>query len=377
MNIPFCDLSRLHTPYIDQFEDVITQTIAASSYIGGSPVRDFEAAFATYTNSVHAIGCANGSDALVIALRALDLPPHSSVMVPAMSYAASAVCILNADPTLIPIFVDVDPNTGLIHIDNFLHAWNPTVKALILVHLYGQAISSPDMEMIMNFTKYHDIQVIEDCAQAAGVRDSQTQTHAGNRGSIATYSFYPGKNLGALGDGGCITTNDSNLAARCRLIANLGSRQKYAHEVIGINSRLDALQAKFLQIKLKDLDAHNEQRRQAARLYDSLLKDLTHIRVPQRDPAVDTYHVYYIFVKNQETRAALQVYLKHIGIDTNIHYPTPMNRLECFKHLPSASPEACPNAAEFGNTCLSLPMFPGLTEKEIEAVCKEIHAFFQ
>jgi dTDP-4-amino-4,6-dideoxygalactose transaminase len=158
----------------------------------------------------------------------------------------------------------------------------------------------------------------------------------------------------------------------------LGSRQKYAHEVIGINSRLDALQAKFLQIKLQDLDSHNEQRRQAARLYDSLLNDLTHIRVPQRDSTVDTYHVYYIFVDNKETRSALQAYLKHRGIDTNIHYPTPMNRLQCFQHLPSAStPDTCPHAAEFGNTCLSLPMFPGLTEKEIDTVCKEIHAFFQ
>jgi len=364
MEISFSNLYKLHEKYEKEFTDAFIEVIKTSSFIGGKHVKEFEKDFAEYVGLGHCISCANGSDALIIALRALELPRNSMIMVPSMSYAASAMCISNTGN--VPVFVDINPSTGLIDVEMMKTKWSPDVKALILVHLYGQQISEEDMKTIVSFAKDKNIYIIEDCAQAVGVRNSSGR-HIGYQSSISTYSFYPGKNLGALGDGGCITTNCPKLASTCQLIANLGSREKYCHEVVGINSRLDTLQAMFLKIKLRDIEEHNEYRRKIARLYDQLLSP--YVTVPIRDNIRDTYHVYYIFV-SKEKRDGLKIHLKNYGIEANIHYPTPMNLLECFKH--NATRDCCPNAEAFGNTCLSLPMFPGITEEEVIYVAETL-----
>ena len=360
--IAFSDLYKLHEKYEKEFTDAFAEMIKTSSFIGGKHVKEFEKEFSEYVGLGHCISCANGSDALNIALRALDLPKNSLIMVPAMSYAASAMCIANTGN--VPVFVDIVPYTGLIDIEMMKTKWSPDMKALILVHLYGQQIPEEDMKTIVSFAKHKNMYIIEDCAQAVGVRNSSGK-HIGYQSSISTYSFYPGKNLGALGDGGCVTTNCPKLAVSCRLIANLGSREKYCHEVVGVNSRLDTIQAMFLKIKLRDIEEHGEYRRKIARLYDQLLS--SYVTVPIRDNIRDTYHVYYIFVSD-EKRDALKIQLNNSGIEANIHYPTPMNRLECFEHI--GSRDDCPNAEAFGNTCLSLPMFPGITEEEVRYVAE-------
>jgi dTDP-4-amino-4,6-dideoxygalactose transaminase len=369
MVIPFSDLYKLHEKYEKEFTHAFSEMVKTSSFIGGKHVKEFEKDFADYVGLDHCISCANGSDALIIALRALDLPKDSLVMVPAMSYAASAMCISNTGN--VPVFVDVNPSTGLIDIESMKTKWYQGVKVLILVHLYGQQIPEEDMANIISFAKDKNMYIIEDCAQAVGVRTNSGK-HIGYQSSISTYSFYPGKNLGALGDGGCVTTACPKLAYSCRLIANLGSREKYCHEVVGINSRLDSIQAIFLKIKLRDIEEHGEYRRKIARLYDQLLS--SRVTVPKRDNTRDTYHVYYIFVSN-EKRDHLKNHLKTVGIEANIHYPIPMNRLECFNHI--GARDECPVAEQFGNTCLSLPMFPGITEEEVRYVAENIIEFFQ
>jgi dTDP-4-amino-4,6-dideoxygalactose transaminase len=365
MKVPFADLSRLHNKYKTEFLAAMNEVVESSSFIGGNAVTAFEREFADYVGRAHCVSCNSGYDALYIALKALELPADARIIVPAMSYAASSFCISNAGYT--PMFVDVCPTTGLIDVNALeMLLQTETAHALIVVHLYGQPIL--EMDRIMALANTHKLQVIEDCAQAHGVQ--LHGRHVGYHGAISTYSFYPGKNLGALGDGGCLVTVSAKLADTCRVIANLGAKVKYVHDALGINSRLDNLQARILSIKLRDLDSHNAQRKHIGALYRELLGDIA----PLRDPVVDTYHVYYILTASSDERAKLQAFLSSRNIDTNIHYPISMNKLGYYTM--AGVNVTCPNAEEFATRCLSLPMFPGMTDEETHAVASAIKLFY-
>jgi dTDP-4-amino-4,6-dideoxygalactose transaminase len=236
---------------------------------------------------------------------------------------------------------------------------------VIPVHLYGQAIEN--IAEVVDFVKQQGIYVLEDCAQAHGVYVGET--HVGNFGDIAIYSFYPGKNLGAIGDAGCITTNDERLADACRTIAHMGSKEKYHHDMFGVTSRMDNIQARFLNIKLPHLDTCIFQRQEAAELY---YKELSSDVLPLRDIQKDTFHVLYVLLPTN-VREECQTYMRQRGVETNIHYPVALNRLGCFKYL--GKDTTCPNANHFSQTCLSLPMFPGITSEEVLHVCSTLKEF--
>jgi dTDP-4-amino-4,6-dideoxygalactose transaminase len=344
--------------------NIFGEVIDNSTFISGEQVKTFENEFSEYTKIKYCITCGSGTDALYIALKSLELPPCSKVLVPAMSYTATSVSISNAG--LIPVFVDINEN-GLINIEDLKHKLNDEIKCIVVVHLYGQCI--PNIEEIAELSKNHNIKLLEDCAQAHGTRN-KNGIHVGNFGDISIFSFYPGKNLGAFGDGGCICTNDETLSDRCYLIANLGARVKYFHNVKGITSRLDNLNARILSFKLKNLDLNNKLRVDSSRIYDSLLNKYG---TPIRDYETDTYHIYYMLV-DPKIRPELIKFLNEKHIETNIHYPVALNKQKCHEDL---EPVTCNKAELFAMSCISLPMFPGISEQEITYVCESIIEFFR
>ena len=365
MNIKFSDLTRLHADDRDHFINAFTEVIDNSTFIGGKHVTQFEDEFKAYINCKHCISCGSGTDALYIALKSLDLPTDSAVVVPSISYAATSISISNAQ--LKPIFVDVESSSALINIADLelkLKS-NINIKCIIVVHLYGQVVSN--INEIVDMAHRYNVALLEDCAQAHGVR--YNNKHVGSFGNISIFSFYPGKNLGAFGDGGCICTNSSSVANNCYLIANLGAKVKYNHVVKGITSRLDNIHARVLSIKLKKLEDNNQMRRHIARLYDTLLHKYCPVH---RDNGNDTYHVYYLLI-NPSIRSDLIHFLNTNGIETNIHYPISLNKLNC--HIDDIGNQECKNAELFAKSCLSLPIFPGMTDAEIQYVATHILYF--
>ena len=373
MKIEMVDLKKQYIKIKDEVDSAILKTIEEGSFINGPEVINFTNYLSKYLNGAYVVTCANGTDALQIAMMALDLKPGDEVIVPAFTYVATAevIGLLN----LKPIMVDVDEDNFNISVENIRNAITNKTKAIVPVHLYGQCA---DMESIMKIAKEFNLFVIEDTAQAIGAEytfsDGQKK-QAGTIGDIGCTSFFPSKNLGCYGDGGALYTFNKVLADKIKMIANHGQVIKYVHKYIGVNSRLDSVQAAVLNIKLKHLNSYSNERRNAANRYDQLLQDIKQIEIPKRSlNSTHVFHQYTIKVKNDE-RDALKKHLENLGIPAMIYYPIPLNEQEAYVNIGHVS-GALTNTNNLCKSVLSLPMHTELTEAEQIHISQTIHSFF-
>lgn len=366
------DLKGQYLKIQNEIDAAILGAVRSANFINGPQVESFKQNLSDYLGGSYVIPCANGTDALQIAMMALDLQPGDEVIVPSFTYVATAevIGLLN----LTPVMVDVDPQTFTITLDNIKAAVTSKTKAIVPVHLYGQCA---DMEHILAFAKQHGIYVIEDTAQAIGASytfKDGTQKHAGTMGDIGCTSFFPSKNLGCYGDGGAIFTNDEGLANKIRMIANHGQVKKYIHKYIGVNSRLDTLQAAVLDVKLKYLDQFNAARQAAASRYDSLLANLDQLKIPVR--AANSTHVFhqYTLIVTGDRRNGLKKYLEENGIPSMIYYPIPLNQQEAYKEIGRTTGDL-----EITNilchSALSIPIHTELTAEEQIFIADKISSF--
>jgi dTDP-4-amino-4,6-dideoxygalactose transaminase len=362
MQIPFLDLSAQLQLIDKELKAVINEIIDDTEFIGGKYSKVFTENFARFLGVKHCIGVANGTDGLEIALKALGITIGDEVIVPANSFIATSEAVTNAGAKV--VFADCKRDYYTIDPQEIEKKITPRTKCIIPVHLYGLPA---DMNAITSIAKKHKLFILEDCAQAHGaLYDNQC---VGTIGDIAMFSFYPGKNLGALGDGGAVVTNNDELATKVTMIANHGRIDKYNHRFEGRNSRLDNLQAGILNVKLKYLKEWNEKRVANANIYNELLSINRSIKVPISDPhGSPVYHLYVIRVKERE---ALIKHLKKKGIGTGIHYPIGLPFLEAYKYL-GHSKEDFPVTHEYQSQILSLPMFPELTREQIEYVVSHL-----
>ncbi|MGI8730476.1 MAG: DegT/DnrJ/EryC1/StrS family aminotransferase [Solirubrobacteraceae bacterium] len=352
----------------DRFAEMLeaVERIARSGGFSlGPEVESFEAEFAAYNGIDHCVGVSSGTEALVLALRALDIGPGDEVIVPANSFIATAEAVSLAGATVRPI--DVDPETHLMTAPGVEAAIGPRTRCVIPVHLMGATV---DMEPILAVAREHDLRVVEDTAQAHGARLGDRRV--GTLGDIGCFSFYPTKNLGAWGDGGAIVTADEQLADRVRLLRCHGERPRYHHELIGTTARLDALQAAILRIKLRDLDAVSDERR---RLGAALRLGLRDAEVGLPSPACTRAdHVYHLFVVRSTEREALREYLATEGVSSAVHYPVPIHRVGAYADLglPAGS---LPVAERLADEICTLPLFPGMSEDQTARVIDAVKSF--
>jgi len=364
MNIPFLNLKKNYETIKNEVNEKIQNVLTNCNYILGNEVNEFETKFSKYCGVKHFIGVANGTDALEIALKSLEFEKSDEILVQGNTFISTCLGVLNNNYKL--ILCDCDVNTYQICIEDIEKKITKNTKALLIVHLYG-LISN--MDKITEFCNKHNIILIEDVAQAHGAEWNGKK--AGSFGKISCFSFYPGKNLGAYGDGGGIATNCDELKEKILLIRNIGSIIKYHHDIIGRNSRLDTLQATILDVKLQYLDEYNNKRRINAELYMKFLNENKYIQLPFIID--DSKPVYHLFVIQTNYRDELKDYLKIKGIDSLIHYPIPCGEIKAFEHLNLYSPKNCLNISK---KILSLPMYPELTEDEIKYICNSINTFF-
>ena len=363
MSVPFVDLKAQYYSIKDEVDAAIFDSIENSTFIGGEAVRNFEEAFASYIGVKHCIGCANGTDSLELILQAYEIGKGDEVIVPANSWVSSAEVVNNvgAEPT----FVDVIPDEFTINPNLIESKITKRTKAIILVHLYGL---SARLDEIMSIAAKNNLLVIEDAAQAHGA--TYKGKKVGAIGQIASFSFYPGKNLGAYGDAGCVVTNDDKIAQRVRMIGNHGQLSKHDHQIIGRNSRLDTMQARVLSVKLKYLDEWIEKRIANAKYYSD---HIDHSEVTKPVTPDFMKHVYHLYVIKTDRRATLQKAFKANGIGHSIHYPTPLPLLQSYsyqKHSVSDFPSANKNSKEI----LSLPMYPELSKDQMDRVISIINS---
>ena len=363
--IKFLDLQKVNQQYATELKQVASQVIDSGWYLLGDNVKIFEKELANYTQVPYAIGVANGLDALRLILRGyIELGffnEGDEVIVPANTYIASILAI--TDNNLVPVFVEPDPKTFNLDFSKIVNHITNRTKAIMIVHLYGRICWSEELVDISN--KYK-LKIIEDNAQAIGA--CWRGIKSGALGDAAGFSFYPSKNLGALGDGGAITTNNYDLAQKIRAISNYGSSKKYVNEVKGLNSRLDEIQAAFLRIKLQKLDEDNKRRLEIAAIYETELNDL-----PILLPEFSKNHVYHLYVIRTNERDELQEFLGKQGIQTMIHYPIPPHKQMAYKEFNHLK---LPITEQIHNTVLSLPISPVHENHEILEVCESIKRFF-
>ena len=368
--IPFLDLKAINAQYLDKLIVACTQVVDSGWYICGKQVDDFERHFAHYCGTQYAIGVANGLDALILTLRAWKelgkLNEGDEVIVPSNTYIASILAI--SQNNLKPVLVEPDLNTLNINPKKIEAAITIKTKAILPVHLYGQLAAMPE---IMVIAKKYNLLVLEDSAQAHGAEIDGKK--AGNWGDASGFSFYPGKNLGALGDGGAITTNDAELANMLKAIRNYGSHEKYKNLMLGVNSRLDEIQAAILNVKLKFLDRENQHRRQIADLYLKGIQNPT-IDLPLINIDAETYtqHVWHLFVIRTRHREELQKYLADHGVQTLIHYPIPPHKQQAYKEWNDLS---LPISEQIHAEVLSLPIGPTLSMDEAKQIVQLCNGF--
>lgn len=377
--IPFLDLKAINAQYRDELIGACTRVIDSGWYIAGNELAQFEQEFANYCGTKHAIGVANGLDALILTLRAWKelgkLKEGDEVIVPANTYIASILAI--TENRLVPVLVEPDELTYNISPGLVEKAITPNTRAILPVHLYGQLA---DMPVIMQIAKHHNLLVLEDCAQAHGAQLNGKK--AGNWGDASGFSFYPGKNLGALGDAGAVTTNDDELAQTLRALRNYGSHEKYKNLFQGVNSRLDEIQAAMLSVKLKHLDTEITQRRKVA---DAYLKGINNpaIVLPtihstfniKNSQLMSEAHVWHVFVIRCKQRDALQKHLANQGIQTLIHYPTPPHQQQAYKNNQAWSNASYPITQAIHNEVLSLPISPVMTDEQVQQVINAVNSF--
>lgn len=354
--VPFLDLGRVHAPIGEAILAAWRDILRTGVFVGGPHVAAFEAELARFVGVGHAVGVANGTDAIALGLRALGLAPGDEVITAANTFFATVEGIVQAGGS--PVLVDVEPESATIDPVAVDRAVTSRTRFVVPVHLYGQPA---DMAGIAAVAEVHGLRVLEDNAQALGAWLRGRRT--GSLGHAAATSFYPGKNLGALGDGGAVTTDDPDVAARVRLLAQHGQVRKYEHVEVGVNSRLDAVQAAALRLKLPFLDAWNDDRRLTARIYSDFLAG-EDVELPGE--ADGRHHVYHLFVIRHEERDRLAAELAERGISTGLHYPTPIHLTRPFRHLGNGV-GSFPVAERWARTGLSLPMFPGMRSDEILA----------
>lgn len=347
--IPFLDLRAAYLELKPEIDAAVARVLDGGWYILGPEVEAFEAEFAAYCGAAHAIGVANGLDALVLALRALDVGPGDEVIVPSNTYIATWLAVTQCGATPVPVEPDV--RTYNIDPERIAARLTGRTKVILPVHLYGQPV---DLDPIIALARQHGIGVVEDAAQAHGAR--YRGRRIGSHGDVVCWSFYPGKNLGALGDAGAITTNRADLADRIRVLRNYGSREKYVNEVAGVNSRLDPLQAAVLRVKLQHLDSWNARRRAISAAYADCLQDTGLILPHVPNWAEPAWHLYVVRSANRD---ALQKRLASADIGTLIHYPIPPHKQKAYADLRLA-PDALPIASQLAEEVLSLPMGPHL-----------------
>ena len=367
--IPFLDLKAINAQYRDELVAVCTRVIDSGWYIGGKELEEFEQHFAAYCGTRYAIGVANGLDALTLTLRAWKelgkLQEGDEVIVPSNTYIASILAITQNNLT--PVLVEPDEKTFNIDPQKIEAAITPKTKVILPVHLYGQMAEMP---AIMAIAAKHNLLVLEDSAQAHGAEIENRK--AGNWGNAAGFSFYPGKNLGALGDAGVITTNDAELAHMLKALRNYGSHEKYKNLVLGVNSRLDEIQAAMLNVKLKFLEQETQYRRQIANLYLEEIKNPI-IELPSINDAKNyTQHVWHLFVIRTKHREALQKYLTEHEVQTVIHYPIPPHKQQAYKEWNDLS---LPISEQIHAEVLSLPIGPNLSMDEAEKVVQLCNGF--
>ncbi len=363
--IPPVDLARQYQQIAKEADTAVLEVLRSGYYIGGPVVSDFEKSFATYVGTKDCIGCNSGTDALYLALLALGIGVGDEVITPSFTFFATAEVVSLTGAT--PVFVDVDPLTFNIDPQKIEAAITPKTKAIIPVHLFGQPV---DMTTVMAIAEKHHLFVIEDCAQATGAKWQGKQV--GSWGHLNAFSFFPTKNLGGCGDGGAVTTNDPELAAKIRMLKEHGSRQRYYHEAIGINSRLDSLQAAILQIKLRSLDEWNKQRREAASRYTELLAPIPGLILPVE--IVGGEHVWNQYTiriqgsSNDSTRRdRVREKLQELGVISMVYYPIPLHLQAVYQNL-GYTQGSLPQTEAIALEVLSLPMFPGIAMEEQEQV---------
>jgi UDP-2-acetamido-2-deoxy-ribo-hexuluronate aminotransferase len=372
-NIQMVDLRKQYHHIKSEIDEAVLACIESTEYINGSAVKKFQASFEQYLNVKHVIPCANGTDALQIAMMALGLKAGDEVIVPSFTYVATAEVI--ALLGLTPVMIDSDKNTFNITAELIEKAITPKTKAIVPVHLFGQ---SCDMEAILALAAKHNIYVIEDNAQAIGADYSfsdGSKKKTGTIGHIGCTSFFPAKNLGCYGDGGAIMTNDEGLAQKLRSVANHGQSKRYYHDVVGVNSRLDSIQAAILDIKLKHLDDYGAARNKVANYYDKAFKNIKDLQTPTRQyNSTHVFHQYTLQVKNGK-RAALQAHLQALGIPSMIYYPVPLYKQGAFKHYQNED-FSLPVTEELCQSVMSLPIHTEMDEALLSFITEGVTSFF-
>jgi dTDP-4-amino-4,6-dideoxygalactose transaminase len=361
--IDYENLSKLNAPFLEEFKLVFDEVLKSGWFILGKQVDAFEKEFAAYCNCAHGIGVASGLDALVLSLRVCDLPPGSEVIVPSNTYIATILAILQAG--LRPVLAEPDIDSYNIDPKKIEEKISKNTSAILVVHLYGKCC---DMDAITGIARQHNLYVIEDCAQSHGAKYKERP--AGSFGDLAAWSFYPTKNLGALGDAGAITTSVPGYAERLKMLRNYGSKIKYYNEEAGFNSRLDEVQAAFLSVKLRHIDEINAHKRYLAGIY---LQNLSE-EVIRPSVSKDHYDVYHIFNIRTAKRDLLRQYLLENGIKTEIHYPVPPHKQKAMQGILDGT---FPVSEEIHNTTLSLPISFFHTSEDVLRVCDTINQFYK
>lgn len=372
MNVPFVDLSAQHQPLQDQINQAIQDILSRGDFILGKAVSEFEENFAHYCGVKYAVGVASGTSAITLALQACGIGQGDEVLVPSNTFIASVIGIFYTGAT--PIFVDCDLNTALINFDSAREKITSKTKAILPVHLYGQMVNP---SLLLEFAKTHNLLIIEDCAQAHLANNNHVI--AGSLGIASAFSFYPSKNLGAMGNGGMVITNDENVEKRLRKLRNYGAESKYFHTELGTNSRLDSIQASILNIKLPYLQNWNLQRNHSAKLYDRLFADIP--RITPIENQVEEGHIYHLYVVKLEEslwqkRETIQQKLASAGIMTGIHYPIPCHLQPAYRFLGYQEGDF-PCAETLCRSILSLPMYVGLQPDQIEYVVETLKTIIE
>lgn len=365
MRTPFLDLRPAYEELREELDAAYRRVVASGRYVLEREIEGFEHEFATYCGARHCIGVGNGLDALHLVLRACDIHEGDEVIVPATTFIATWLAVSYAGATPVP--VDCDPHTQNLDPARVADAVGPRTRAIIPVHLFGQPA---DLDPILEVGRRHGLRVIEDAAQAHGARYKGKRV--GDLGDAAAFSFYPAKNLGALGDAGAVVTDNGDLAARVRALRNYGSKEKYRHEVQGFNSRLDALQAAVLRVKLGHLDAWNHRRRAVARRYLTELAALSGLELPLAPEWSEP--VWHLFVVRHKSRDELRGWLRAEGVETLLHYPRPPHLSGAYRHR-GWKEGAFPVAEAFARTCLSLPIGPHLLDAQVDHVIASLKAY--
>ncbi|OKH28057.1 DegT/DnrJ/EryC1/StrS family aminotransferase [Chroogloeocystis siderophila] len=363
VNIPPLDLVRQYTTIEAEVSDAVLKVLASGGYIGGPVVKDFEQQFANYTGVAECVACNSGTDALFLALKALEVGAGDEVITSPFTFFATTEVITAVGAT--PVFVDIDAATFNLDVEKLTAAITHKTKAIMPVHLFGQPV---DMTAVMKIAQASNLYVIEDCAQSTGAMWEGQKV--GSIGHIGCFSFYPTKNLGACGDGGAMTTNDAVIAAKIRMLREHGSRTRYIHEEIGVNSRLDAIQAAILQIKLRYLDHWNEQRQAIAQRYHEFLAHIPTVAIPQElTRGVGVWNQYTIrLAKNDSNyRDRVRQMLQERGVSSMVYYPLALHLQPVYENL-GYQPGSLPVSEQASREVLSLPMFPEMTIEQQDKV---------